>query len=103
MANRTDFLLSDTGALLFGNGDLVIGLSDEQHIADTINASAGWWKEFPTDGVGVIYYQNSAGENQKLARKIKIELEKDGYKVDNPIIDYTTDGTLNIYPNATRV
>ena len=100
---RFDIGIDDFGALLFANGDLVINESDQQHIADSINASVGWWKEFPTDGVGIINYQNSAGDAQKLARKIKIELEKDGYKVDNPIINFGSDGKLNIYPNATRV
>ena len=102
MEVRYDIGINDGGALLFANGDLVINESDQQHIADTINANVGWWKEFPTDGVGIINYQNSAGDIQKLARKIKIELEKDGYKVDNPIIELGTDGKLNIYPNATR-
>ena len=103
MAVRTDIQLTDDNELVFLNGDLAIGESDQQHIKDTINASPGWWKEFPTDGVDVIRYQNAAGENEKLARKIKIELEKDGYKVDNPILNYDADGTLNIYPNATIV
>lgn len=101
MANRTDFALNDNQELVFKNGDLFINESDEQHIADTINAVPGWWKEFPTDGVGIIYYQNSAGGAQQLARKIKIELEKDGYSVNNPVIEFGKDGKLNIYPNAT--
>ena len=103
MANRTDFALTDDQALIFKNGDLVINESDQQHIADTLNANPGWWKEFPTDGVGIINYKNSAGGAQQLARKIKIELEKDGYVVDNPVIEFGADGQLNIYPNATRL
>jgi hypothetical protein len=35
-----------------------------------------------------------------LYRKIKIELEKDGYKVNNPVIEFDANGKLNIYPNA---
>jgi len=100
MAVRKDFELLDND-LLFENGDFKISESDQQHIADTINAYPGWWKSFPIDGVGIGYYQNSAGGAQQLARKIKIELEKDGYTVDNPVIEFGTDGKLNIYPNAT--
>jgi hypothetical protein len=100
---RKDFGLDKNNDLLFSNGDFVIIESDQQHIADTINSYVGWWKEFPIDGVGIGYYQNSAGGAQQLARKIKIELEKDGYKVDNPVIEFGTDGKLNIYPNATII
>ena len=102
MAVRKDFLTDANAELIFDNGDLVIGESDQQHIIDTINAVPGWWKEFPIDGVNVIQYQNSAGGSSMLSRKIKIELESDGYIVDNPIIKFGTDGKLNISPNATR-
>ena len=32
---------------------------------------------------------------------LKIELEKDNYKVSNPILEFDSSGNLNIYPNAT--
>lgn len=101
MAQRTDFLININADLLIQNGDFVFGPSDEQHIQDTINAIPGWWKEFPIDGVAVITFLNSPGGGQELSRKIKIELENDGYKVNNPIIEFSPDGKLNIYPNAT--
>ena len=100
MAVRKDIGLDDDGDLLFVNGDLVIKESDQQHVADTINAHVGWWKEFPNDGVGISDFTNSAGSAQQLSRKIKIELNKDGYKVDNPIIEFDANGKLKIYPNA---
>ena len=103
MAVRKDFGLDKTGDLLFVNGDFSIVESDQQHVIDTCNAYAGWWKEFPLDGVGITDYAKSAGGAQQLSRKIKIELEKDGYKVSNPVIEFGTDGKLNIYPNATIV
>lgn len=99
MATRKDFDLIDNDLVII-DGDFAIAESDQQHVADTINAYAGWWKENPTDGVGIMLYQNSSLGLQKLARKVKIELEKDGYKVKNPIIEFGTDGQLNIYPNA---
>ena len=85
---RQDYKLDNDGDLLFVNGDLSIGESDQQHISDTINANAGWWKEFPIDGVNIRSYSKSAGGAQQLARKIKIELENDGYKVNNPVIEF---------------
>ena len=97
---RKDFGLDENGDLLFVNGDFAIVESDQQHVADTINASPGWWKEFPLDGVSIITYAKSAGGAQKLARKIKIELQKDKYQVSNPVIEFGSDGKLNIYPNA---
>lgn len=99
MANRD--IKTVNNDIVWENGDLSFMDSDEQHIIDTINAYTGWWKEFPTDGVGVGLYQNSAGAQQQLSRKIKIELEKDNYKVSNPILEFDSSGNLNIYPNAT--
>lgn len=100
---RKDYKLDSDGDLLFKNGDLVISESDQQHIEDTIKADVGWWKEFPTDGVSILNYSHSSNDIAKLSRKIKIELEKDGYKVDNPIIEVDANDQLTINPNATRV
>ncbi|RYD57026.1 MAG: oxidase [Sphingobacteriales bacterium] len=98
-----DYLLDDTGDLLFTGGDLAYGESDPQHIQDTINAYPGWWKEFPADGVGIRSYLNSSGQMQKLAREIKIQLQSDGYAVSPaPTID-TSNGSMTVYPNATRI
>ncbi|MBC7382248.1 MAG: hypothetical protein H7296_04540 [Bacteroidia bacterium] len=97
---RRDIGLDSESDLLIVNGDFSIVESDQQHVADTINANVGWWKEFPIDGVQIVDYSKSAGGAAKLARKIKIELEKDGYKVSNPVIEFGADGKLNIYPNA---
>lgn len=100
MKARIDYLTDDTGDLLFRNGDIVQGDSDQQHVADTINANVGWWKEYPNDGVQIADYSASPGDGAKLSRKIKIELEKDGYKVSNPVLQFDTAGQLKIYPNA---
>ena len=100
---RTDIATDINAELIFKNGDLTIDFSDEQHIQDTINAIPGFWKEFPLDGVAVIRYINSPGGGQLLAREIKVELESDGYTVNNPVIEFSTNGKLNIYPNANRI
>ena len=98
---RIDLKLDNLNDLAIIDGDFKFAESDQQHVADTINAFVGWWKEYPTDGVGIADYSKSAGGNLQLARKIKVELEKDGYKVSNPVLEYDNNGNLNIYPNAT--
>lgn len=100
MASRQDYIQDNDGDLLISNGDFVISDSDTMHCEDTIIAVAGWWKQYPTDGVGVQYYSKSAGQEQILAREIKIQLELDGYTVLNPYVNFVND-TLTINPNAT--
>lgn len=92
---------------LYGNdlytqdGDFAIAESDSQHIADTLNSFPGWWKQYPADGVGVFYFFNSAGQEQTLKRKIMIQLQSDGYNVNNPEVSVSASGELSINPNAT--
>jgi hypothetical protein len=101
MALRTDIQLTTGGDLLIQNGDFVIGLSDVQHIKDTINAFPGWWKEFPVDGVGIINYLNG-GDEQELEKNVRIQLTADGYQVGTPTVQINSD-TVNINPDATRI
>lgn len=84
------------------DGDLIIGFSDQQHVADTLNAFPGWWKENPADGVGVFAYINSSGQEQALGRSIKINLASDGYIVNNPSITTDDRGVMTVNPNATK-
>lgn len=98
MAVRYDLIVDSD--LVFENGDLAIKESDKHHVKDTILASDGWWKEFPTDGVNIRKYSNAPAELEKLRAKMKKQLESDGYKVENQIFKLNPDGTLTIYPNA---
>jgi hypothetical protein len=91
---------TEDGAIVFKDNDLVWAISDEQHIQDTINASPGWWKENFSDGVGIRDFLNSSGQQQILARGIKIQLESDLYEVNNPDIQFQPGGKLVINPNA---
>lgn len=102
MALAYDIKLNDAGDLLFKNGDLVIDASDEQHIQDTINAFPGWWKEFPADGVGILSYLKSSGTQQDLARSTILQLQADGYTVNNPVVVINPDN-ISINPNAIRI
>ena len=97
MENRIDIKLDDNDLLIL-NDDLVLVESDDQHIADTINAAPGWWIETPTEGVGIMKYLK--GKNsQELSRAIQINLKADGYD-SRPVISFNTNGKLTIDPNV---
>lgn len=85
------------------SGDFVIAPSDEQHIIDTIAAFPGWWKENPDDGVGLMAYENSSGQEQVLQQSIKIQLQSDGYQVNNPSVARDAAGELVVKPNAIKL
>ena len=68
-------------------GDFSISESDPQHVQDIINSWAGWWKEFPTLGVGVKQYLGRSGGIQIVKRAIKIHLKSDGYRADKIFIE----------------
>lgn len=97
-----DYLLDENGDLLFKDGDLVVGPSDHQHIQDTINAEPGWWKEFPTDGVGIRRYLGSSGKQQEVQKKVKIHLRNDGYSFVRPPVAKYSGKTLLVDANAYR-
>lgn len=97
MAVNQDISLKNND-LLFINGDFAIQESDQQHIADTINAFAGWWKEHPADGVGVFGYLNSSGKEQALRRSVQINLRSDNYK-SSPTVSVDAAGILTINAN----
>ena len=94
---NNDFVFKNTVVIDGVETDLILGDSDAQHIEDTINANAGWWKENYTDGVGIQKYLKSKNAPE-LSRSIKIELKKDGYDA-SPIIT-TVNDKLNINPNV---
>lgn len=99
MVYRTDILLNNNDVVI-SNNDLFLNESDNQHIIDTINANPGWWKENFSDGVGVVNYLKGRGIEQELARKIKLNLQGDGYN-SQPIISFNSIGQLQIQTNVT--
>lgn len=103
MALNYDIGLFNNDAFIDPNvGDFDISPSDEQHIIDNIAAFPGWWKEFPQDGVGILQYENSSGQEQVIGRQVKLQLQSDGYQVTNPVITQSANGNLSIQPNATK-
>lgn len=85
------------------SGDFVIAPSDQQHIIDTIASFPGWWKQFPADGVGLFAYENSSGQEQVLLRSVKMQLQSDGYQVNNPQVTRDAEGKLIVSPNAVKL
>jgi len=98
MENRIDIKLDDNDLLIL-NDDLVLVDSDDQHVTDTINAAPGWWKETPTEGVGIMKYLKGKGNSQDISRAIQINLKSDGYD-SRPDISFDTNGKLTINPNV---
>lgn len=95
---RTDLKQIDND-IVFENGDLKVSISDEQHVQDTINAFKGWWREYPSDGVGIQQFLGSSFFEEIVKREITIELEKDGY-ASSPLITQNYKGTTDIDPRA---
>lgn len=96
---RNDLGLNNND-LVIQNNDFIIAESDTQHIVDTINAFAGWWKENPLDGVGIMSFTKSPANIQEINRKVRIELQADGYLAKAPLVTLSSSGQLFINPNA---
>lgn len=100
-SNSRDIALVDNDLYIF-NGDMFVADSDVQHVSDTLAAFPGWWKENPSDGVGMLAYMNSSGKEQEIERNIRIQLSSDGYK-SSPSVDVDASGKLIVNPNAIKV
>ncbi|MBR4137840.1 MAG: hypothetical protein IKU05_05455 [Bacteroidales bacterium] len=91
---RKDLTLdTETGDLVFTNGDLAIGDSDEQNALLILDAEKGEYKEYPQVGVGLRKYLKSTGREREIRREIAVQLGLDGY--DNANIE-TDNGTIKI-------
>lgn len=83
-------------------GDLVIGLSDKQHIRDIIVSFIGYWKQFPQIGVGIDSYVSSSGKQQEIQRLAQLQLQGDGYDVKTIVAIQEPDGNFNLKIDAQR-
>jgi len=66
--SMTDILLDETGELSFKNGDLQLGLSDNQHQEHILIANKGKYKKFPEIVVGINQMIN---ENDYLSEVVE--------------------------------
>lgn len=92
---RQDILTDpQTLDLRIEGGDFVVGAADFQHMADTIEAMPGHYKQWPLHGAGVRL--DLAGPlDGETRRRIALHLEADGYRAVR-IEGGPTDGFLNI-------
>jgi len=97
METRYDIRISST--FVNTNNDIEWFASDIQHIEDTIQTTPGSYKENPEDGVAVGNYLSSSGQEDTIASKVSLELQKDLYQCDDPIVVYDQSGKLTIDPN----
>lgn len=93
MAKSKDILLDADGDIIIENGDFKIGDSDYQHLQDNIEAQKGWFRESSHLGCAVLNKLNSAIDSAFL-QTIRINLEADGYKVEE--ISISKEGELLI-------
>lgn len=77
-----DIEIDENFDLQISNGDFVISESDQQHVLLLIKTYVGAWKQYPLVGVGIDFYSASSGKQQILKRNIIVQMESDGYKVN---------------------
>ena len=84
MAEATDIRLDDDGDLKIKDGDFDTGLSDQAHIEHILLANKGTYRFEPLIGVNLPAQQNatnSGKERRALEKKIRLNLELDGFQV----------------------
>ena len=97
MFPRYDIELDTT--YMNANNDIAWTESDVRHVRATIDANKGEYKQFPSDGVAITKYLNSSGMELVIKREVMIELQKDKYPCDNPLVSYNTSGEVIVNPN----
>lgn len=99
MALVQDILLNDDYDLQTANGDLLVGFSDEQHLALITIMDLGHLKENPFLGIGINKYLGSS-ENPNVIKSISKQMyESDNYVVNN----ITMSGSFIENVNAERL
>ena len=76
-----DILFNDNNDLMFIDGDLVIGESDEQHISHLLIATPGEYKSNPLLGCAIQKKLNG-NLGDSLIRNINIQLKMDGFTIN---------------------
>ena len=89
-----DIILNETNDLVFVNGDFKLDYSDEQNMASVIRANKGEFKQFPTIGVGIDYFLNSAKDiatQHDLEREIDVQFKLNKLNYTSKDIDFKLD------------
>jgi hypothetical protein len=76
-----DFLYNKTTKKIFSGGDLITGISDEQHKELLIMCAPGSFKEFPATCVGAASYLE-AEDPAAFLREVRTQYTADGMRVN---------------------
>ena len=74
-----DVLVSDFD-LVISNGDFEVDNSQAQSVEILLISSQGEWKEYPEAGADIISAKNGMID-RFMDRKIRVQLEADGFKI----------------------
>lgn len=77
-----DILLKDFDLEITKNGDFDVGESQNQSVEMLLISEQGQWKEFPEAGCDIASAQHGA-INRFLDRRIRVQLEADGFEIEN--------------------
>jgi hypothetical protein len=80
-----DLLLDNNYDLMVVNGDLVIGLSEQQHIALIVVTAPGHWKDSPFLGFNAGGYLGSNANQAEMIGNLSEQLQS-----DNSVLDQLT-------------
>ena len=89
----TDLLLDENDDILFKNGDIVIGISDNQNQKLILAANKGEYKQHPEVGVGIVQ-MIADDEFTEILIETKKQLEYDGMQIDD--VRLTQEGKMFI-------
>lgn len=99
--NVYDLLLDQTdGDLLIQNGDLVIGIANQELLNSLLVSHTGEWKQNPDVGINLELYINSNFTSTLLLEQdIKSEMINDGFIVNSINIMFDNFKQVNIAIN----
>lgn len=79
------------------NGDIAVEKADDRNIQYIVYADAGQIRKSPTLGVAIVSFINApTDDGRNIRKKIRQELEKDGYLLKEIDAEETDSGGLDI-------
>ncbi|MEK0369751.1 MAG: hypothetical protein QQN55_01150 [Nitrosopumilus sp.] len=90
------------------DGDISLGISDDRNIQYIVYADPGQFRKSPTLGVSIIKFTNAPTQDgRNIRKKIRTELEKDGYllkQLETEILpDESTDIKIKAVKNKSKL
>lgn len=91
MKNEFDIMLNKDYDLSIANGDFALCENLNQQVACLLEANEGDYRQHPTRGVGLHSFLLDEGTDE-LNRKIRIEFQKDGLKIEK--VEFASTGLI---------